>query len=121
MAKKDEISSTEKLLGLIRQKNDEEQTSSDLSNTEDPNETQDSLKETRQDLLSKVVPLRKKATVGVDIGYYELKLGMINQVSEKKQALLEAYRRPELADSIRSDMQKYLIHAGFDTALPVTA
>ncbi|RLB98155.1 MAG: hypothetical protein DRH90_22295, partial [Deltaproteobacteria bacterium] len=33
--------------------------------------------------------MRKKTTVGVDIGYYELKLAMINQVSERKQELLD--------------------------------
>jgi type IV pilus assembly protein PilM len=82
LAKKDEISSTEKLLGLIRQKNDEDPKPSDVTASDDPRETQ-------QDFLSNVVPFRKKVTVGVDIGYYAVKLSMINQVSEKKQELLD--------------------------------
>jgi len=82
LANKDEISSTEKLLGLIRQKNDE---------TSSPTETASSerVPDSQPNFLSSVVPLRKKVTVGVDIGYYELKLGMVNQISEKKLELLD--------------------------------
>jgi type IV pilus assembly protein PilM len=82
LATKDEISSTEKLLGLIRQKNDGGPEPSDVTSAESSPEPQ-------QDFLSNVVSLRKKVTVGVDIGYYELKLGMVNQVSERKLELLD--------------------------------
>ena len=40
-------------------------------------------------LFSNVIPMRKKATVGVDIGYHEIKMAMVNQVSERKHELLD--------------------------------
>ncbi len=94
MAKKDEISSTEKLLGLIRQKENSTEARSSSSNgqtkmesaaiTLPPAESQQ-----QPSTLSNVVRMRKRVTVGVDIGYYELKLGMVNQVSEKRQELVD--------------------------------
>lgn len=99
MAKKDDISSTEKLLDLIRQKNGQEQDPPDLPPSEPVAETQ-------EDFLSSVVPLRKKVTVGVDIGYYELKLCMINQVSEKKQELLDFISIP-YDEGITPDSPKF--------------
>jgi Tfp pilus assembly PilM family ATPase len=99
LAKKDEISSTEKLLGLIRQKNDKEKPPADLSDSE-------TLKETQQGFLANVVPLRKKVTIGVDIGYYELRLCMINQVSDKKQELLDFITIP-YEDGISAKSPKF--------------
>jgi type IV pilus assembly protein PilM len=83
LAKKDEISSTEKLLGLIRQKEDSEAptTETEPSDTFQPQQ--------QPTILSNVVPMRKKAGVGIDIGYHELKLAMINQVSDKRQELVD--------------------------------
>jgi trimethylamine--corrinoid protein Co-methyltransferase len=43
---------------------------------------------------------------------------MMHWLQKKKNAMLEAYRQPELADGVRSDMEKYLVDAGFDVALP---
>lgn len=82
MAKKDEISSTERLLGLIRDKNG-------ATESEVEDKAIEPKSKPRQDLFSNVVPMRKKVTVGVDIGYYDLKLSMINRLSEKKQELLD--------------------------------
>jgi trimethylamine--corrinoid protein Co-methyltransferase len=39
---------------------------------------------------------------------------MMDWLQEKKNALLAAYRQPELADDVRTDMEKYLVDAGFD-------
>ena len=83
MAKKDEISSTEKLLGLIRQKEDIE---APTTETEPPDTFEAPSQPT---ILSNVVPMRKKAGVGIDIGYHELKLAMVNQVSDKRQELVD--------------------------------
>ena len=83
MAKKDEISSTEKLLGLIRQKENNEATTTET----EPSGTFEA--PSQPTILSNVVPMRKKAGVGIDIGYHELKLAMVNQVSDKRQELLD--------------------------------
>ncbi len=94
MAKKDEISSTEKLLGLIRQKENGEAIQPSSENTQIGTESSrtpapPSEPHNQPSTLSNVVPMRKRVTVGIDIGYYELKLGMINQVSEKRQELVD--------------------------------
>ena len=83
MAKKDEISSTEKLLGLIRQKE---------NNLDPPAQAEQSKilqKPQQQTMLSNVVPMRKKIGVGIDIGYHELNLAKVNQISDKRQELLD--------------------------------
>ena len=102
MAGKDEISSTEKLLDLIREENDKVQEPSNLSaetpaaqeaqaSTDAPVETPAETDEASPSatLFSNVIPMRKKTTVGVDVGYHELKLAMVNQVSERKHELLD--------------------------------
>ena len=86
MAKKDEISSTEKLLGLIRQKE---------NNVDSPTEPEhaETFQKTQQPtMLSNVVSIRKRAAVGIDIGYHELNLAMVNQISDKRQELLDFIR-----------------------------
>ena len=102
MAGKDEISSTEKLLDLIREDNDQVQEPTNLSaetsvdpetgtvagaRSEPEAETVEEAKSAP--LFSNVIPMRKKTTVGVDIGYHELIMAMVNQVSERKQELLD--------------------------------
>jgi len=122
LAGKDEISSTEKLLDLIREDKETPQALSDLSldkqtaaldkqtaaldkqtatldkqtaamDKQTAAADEQTAKTTAENkaapLFSNVIPMRKKTTVGVDIGYYELKLAMINQVSERKQELLD--------------------------------
>ena len=99
MAGKDEISSTEKLLDLIREEKEGDPTSSEPP--PDPSTEPDSQPEPEpsdtvasEPFLSNVIPIRKKTTVGVDIGYHELKLAMINQVSERKHELLDFVTLP---------------------------
>lgn len=99
MAQKDEISSTEKLLSLIRQRNDKEP----ASTCSEPNDTPPAV---QQDFFANVVSLRKKVTVGVDIGYYELKLAMVNQVSEKKLELVDFISIP-YESNITPSSQKF--------------
>ena len=92
MAKKDEISSTEKLLGLIRQKEN------DLDPPAQAKQSESFKKPRQQTMLSNVVPMRKKVGVGIDIGYHELNLAMVNQISEKRQELLDFISIPYEAD-----------------------
>jgi trimethylamine--corrinoid protein Co-methyltransferase len=42
---------------------------------------------------------------------------MMQWLQEKKAEMLGAYRQPALPDDVRSDMEKYLVDAGFDEAL----
>jgi type IV pilus assembly protein PilM len=103
LAKKDEISSTEKLLGLIRQKENGEEiqpASKDAQALQQSSPKPPPTIETQPQpsSLSNVVPMRKRVTVGIDIGYTELKLGMVNQVSEKRQELVDFVSIPYESD-----------------------
>jgi trimethylamine--corrinoid protein Co-methyltransferase len=39
---------------------------------------------------------------------------MMDWLQQKKNDLLASYRQPELADDMRTDMEKYLVDTGFD-------
>jgi len=82
LPQKDEISSTEKLLDLIRKKDDSPPSSADKNSA-------DAAPPPSRRFFSDVIPIRKRITVGVDIGYNDLKLGMVNQISDKKFELLD--------------------------------
>jgi len=43
---------------------------------------------------------------------------MMQWLQEKKTDMLDAYRQPGMPDDVRSDMEKYLVDAGFDLTLP---
>ncbi len=92
MAKIDEISSTEKLLGLIRQKESREEPSTE------PESSDTFQASPQQTILSNVVPMRRRAGVGIDIGYHELKLAMVNQGSDKRQELIDFISIPYEGD-----------------------
>ena len=94
MARHDEISSTEKLLDLIRGKSD---TASATPSIAPRQSTTSSLKNS----LIQAFPLKKKIVVGVDIGGGELKMVKIGQALDKKQELLEYSSLP-----FESDMSK---------------
>jgi len=94
LARHDEISSTEKLLDLIRGKSD---TASDSTSIVPRQSTTSSLKNS----LIQAFPLKKKIVVGVDIGGGELKMVKIGQALDKKQELLEYSSLP-----FESDMSK---------------
>lgn len=94
MARHDEISSTEKLLDLIRGKSD---TASDSTSIAPRKSTTSSLKNS----LIQAFPLKKKIVVGIDIGGAELKMVKIGQALDKKQEMLEYSSLP-----FESDMSK---------------
>ena len=87
MARHDEISSTEKLLDLIRGKSD---TASDSTSIAPRQSTTSSLKNS----LIQAFPLKKKIVVGVDIGGEELKMVKISQALDKKQEMLDYMSLP---------------------------
>ena len=93
MARHDEISSTEKLLDLIRGKSD---TASD-STIAPRQSTTSGLKNS----LIQAFPLKKKIVVGVDIGGEELKMVKISQALDKRQEMLDYSNWP-----FESDMSK---------------
>lgn len=86
MAKQDEISSTERLLDLIRSQDEEGFTDSDFSSQ--------SRRVRRKSFLVSPISFRKNITVGVDIGYDDLKLVKIKRVSENTYELLEYAKVP---------------------------
>ena len=94
MARHDEISSTEKLLDLIRGKSD---TASGSTSTAPRQSTTSSLKNS----LIQAFSLKKKIVVGVDIGGGELKMVKIGQALDRKQEMLEYSSLP-----FESDMSK---------------
>ena len=91
MARQDEISSTERLLDLIRSKDGNDPESSDGSSPQ-------SLAVGLTASIKKVIPFKKKTVVGVDIGKNTLRLVAINQSAEKKMELLDYSIIPFEAD-----------------------
>lgn len=98
MAKYDEISSTERLLDLIRGKKDKALDSSEIS-------LPPSSPGTLKPLLPKVFPAKKKVTVGVDIGDTDLKLVAISRSSGKEPELLNYIKLPFEADISKNSKQ----------------
>jgi len=86
LAKQNEISSTERLLDLIRSESEEGFADSDI--------TSQRPRGRRRSFLRNPVSFRKNITVGVDIGYDDLKLVKIKRVSENSYELLEYARVP---------------------------
>lgn len=87
LAKKDEISSTEKLLDLIRRPGD-------ASATTEPPPPTPSISTRIGSGLKNSVSIKKATTVGVDIGYDDLKLVKIQNISHQKHELLDYLRVP---------------------------
>ena len=86
LAKQDEISSTERLLELIRTDSDlEMEDAADLSR-----KPSGRLKSFFRDSVS----IRKNITVGVDIGYDDLKMVKVRRASDQRYELLEYARIP---------------------------
>jgi Tfp pilus assembly PilM family ATPase len=87
LAKYDEISSTERLLDLIRNnRNDEVETIETASRRSSPQKVASYLKES--------MAFKKSTTVGVDIGHTELKLAKIKHLSHHKHQLVDYLRVP---------------------------
>jgi Tfp pilus assembly PilM family ATPase len=111
MKVRDEISSTEKLLDLIRKKGGQREPAvSKPSETPAPGQGFFSS-------LSKIVPLRKTLTVGVDIGHKTLRLVKTTQLSGKKWTLidfasipfgqLESRDNPRFPSFLKSEVEKF--------------
>ena len=86
MAKQDEISSTERLLELIRTENKEEIADSGRSSKRKSGRL--------KSLFSNTVSFKKNVTVGVDIGYDDLKMVKLQRVSDQHYEMLEYARVP---------------------------
>lgn len=98
LARPDEISSTERLLDLIRNKGKKEPD----AEVESPSQSATAgLKAS----LKKVIPFKKKTTIGVDIGGRSLKLVAISQSSEKKMKLADFSVVPFEPDLTRENPQ----------------
>ena len=98
MAKYDEISSTERLLDLIRSDKKPEYTA---SVPEAPRSSGDRL----ANLFSIPVSFRKVISVGVDLGHDDLKMIKIQHVSDQKFKLLQFARIPFDPDISRGSTQ----------------
>ena len=87
MAKYDEISSTERLLDLIRDDNKPEYPPSNVG-------SQIAIGHRLKNLLSIPLTFRKAISVGVDLGHDDLKMIKIQRISDHKFKLLEFVRIP---------------------------
>jgi Tfp pilus assembly PilM family ATPase len=110
LAKHDEISSTEKLLDLIRNNH----TSPDNnSNTLEPPQS----RKLRKSISTKIIPFKRSITVGVDIGHYDLKMVKVTQYSDKQWKLMDYMKIPfkspitkessEFSDLLKSTLTKF--------------
>ena len=112
MEKNNEISSTERLLSLIRGKKKKQLKlkSPTIATTSKPSKRS-------KTAVGKVLFLKKTVTVGVDIGYDDLKLIKIRQFSNKKQELLDyllvpfepgiSREHPNFPDFLRSALTRF--------------
>ena len=86
MAKQDEISSTERLLELIR-------TDSEIE-MEDSGELSQKPSSRLKSLVRRSISIKKNIAVGVDIGYDDLKLVKVRRLSDRGNEMLEYARIP---------------------------
>jgi type IV pilus assembly protein PilM len=87
LAKHDDISSTEKLLELIRSDNQKAYDDSDA-------ETQRSGLGRLKSVFRNPIPFRKATTVGVDLGHDDLKMVKVHRISDTKFEMLDYTRVP---------------------------
>jgi len=85
LSQNDEISSTEKLLDAIRGKTPAISTLSPITRS-------------FKSYLARIIPSKEPVTVGVDIGYADLRLVKIEQLPDQKYRLLDFKRVPFNAD-----------------------
>ncbi|MDJ0782700.1 MAG: hypothetical protein QNJ22_12055 [Desulfosarcinaceae bacterium] len=97
MAKRDEITSTEKLLDLIREPKDHpgSQPIAPPAVTAPSTESD----QIPAKVSTRSISLKRRATVGVEIGYTELKMGKVLRQAEKKVELVD-YRSVALPEGI---------------------
>jgi type IV pilus assembly protein PilM len=100
LAKYDGISSTEKLLDLIR---DESIKGSDASGLPPQRPADSRLK----NFISNAVSFKRSITVGVDLGHEDLKMVKINRISDQKYEMIDYARIPFDLDVPRQSPQFY--------------
>ena len=99
MAKQDEISSTERLLELIR--------SEDQIKLEDADELTQKHSGRMKSLVRSSISFKKNISVGVDIGYDDLKLVKVRRVSDRNNEMLEYARVPFDPETPRESPEFY--------------
>ncbi len=99
MAKSDEVSSTERLLDLIR--NDDE-----LEYTAASTGPEISFGHRLKNLFNNPVSFRKIITIGVDLGHEDIKLVKISRISSQKYEMLE-YERIPLENNIERNSPEF--------------
>ncbi|MDH3881796.1 MAG: pilus assembly protein PilM, partial [Desulfobacteraceae bacterium] len=87
MAKRDEVSSTERLLDLIREDSNPEGSASGI-------DSQKSFGHQLKNIFNNPVSFRKTIVVGVDLGHDDIKLVKISRISDQKYEMLEYERIP---------------------------
>ena len=92
MAKRDDVSSTERLLDLIREDSESDYNAASAGSDK-------SFGDRLKNLFSNPVSLRKSITVGVDLGHEDIKMVKISRVTSQKYEMLE-YERIPFEDSI---------------------
>ena len=98
MAKRDEVSSTERLLDLIRDDSKPEYTAPGIA-------SQRSFGHRLKNIFKNPVSFRKSTTVGVDLGHDDIKMVKISRISDKKYEMLEYARIPFDQDVDRQSPQ----------------
>ena len=87
MAKRDEVSSTERLLDLIRDDSKPEYTAGSM-------DSEKSFGLRLKNIISNPVSFRKTVSVGVDLGYDDIKLVKVSRIANQKYEMLEYERIP---------------------------
>jgi len=100
LAKRDEISSTEKLLNLIRSNKDPETVPADQPPQPAPVTPSNPFG-------ANVFAFGKNVTIGVDVGYHDLKLVKTVQASDKKYQLLD-YRTVPFETGVGMDSPRFV-------------
>jgi type IV pilus assembly protein PilM len=87
LAKRDEVSSTERLLDLIRDDSKPEYTAGSM-------DSEKSFGLRLKNIISNPVSFRKTVSVGVDLGYDDIKLVKVSRIANQKYEMLEYERIP---------------------------
>ncbi len=98
MAKRDEVSSTERLLDLIRDDGQSEYTTTGIA-------SQRSFGHRLKNIFNNPVSFRKSITVGVDLGHDDIKMVKMSRISDQKYEMLEYARVPFDQDVDRQSPQ----------------
>jgi len=87
LAKRDEVSSTERLLDLIRDDSKSEYTAGTM-------DSEKSFGLRLKNIINNPVSLRKTVSVGVDLGYDDIKMVKVRRIANQKYEMLEYERIP---------------------------